>query len=72
MLELGWGSRPGVTILFGRWQDLLPELLRRRFDGIFFDTYGGPAHTCLHHMWLCLYLVSRISHGQLERQCVGI
>ncbi|KIY96199.1 hypothetical protein MNEG_11764 [Monoraphidium neglectum] len=40
MLELGWGSRPGVTILFGRWQDLLPELLRRRFDGIFFDTYG--------------------------------
>jgi hypothetical protein len=42
MLELGWDKRPGVTILFGRWQDVMPQLKARRFDGIFFDTYGGP------------------------------
>jgi hypothetical protein len=30
-----------VTILFGRWQDVLPQLPRRDFDGIFFDTYGA-------------------------------
>lgn len=41
MLELGWGKRPGVTILFGRWQDVMPQLLARRFDGVFFDTYGA-------------------------------
>lgn len=41
MLKLGWDKRPGVTILFGRWQDVLPQLLERTFDGIFFDTYGG-------------------------------
>ncbi|KAI8469903.1 MAG: S-adenosyl-L-methionine-dependent methyltransferase [Monoraphidium minutum] len=40
MLKLGWDKRPGVTILFGRWQDVLPQLLQKRFDGIFFDTYG--------------------------------
>ncbi|GBF88061.1 arginine N-methyltransferase [Raphidocelis subcapitata] len=40
MLELGWHTRPGVTILFGRWQDVLPQLLARSFDGVFFDTYG--------------------------------
>jgi len=42
MLKLGWDRRPGVTILFGRWQDVLPRLLERKFDGIFFDTYGAP------------------------------
>lgn len=31
--------RPGVTVLFGRWQDVLPPL-ERHFDGIFFDTYS--------------------------------
>lgn len=40
MLQLGWDKRPGVTILFGRWQDVLPQLLQQRFDGVFFDTYG--------------------------------
>ena len=34
----GWGDKPGVRIVFGRWQDVLPEL--RQYDGIFFDTYG--------------------------------
>jgi hypothetical protein len=40
MKELGWDKKPGVTILFGRWQDVLPAL-EQSFDGIFFDTYGG-------------------------------
>ena len=34
----GWGDKPGVRIVFGRWQDVLPEL--GQYDGIFFDTYG--------------------------------
>lgn len=42
MLQLGWDKKPGVQVLFGRWQDVLPQLLQegRQFDGIFFDTYG--------------------------------
>ncbi|KAI9468935.1 MAG: ankyrin repeat family protein [Benjaminiella poitrasii] len=39
MLELGWDKKPGVKILFGRWQDKIAEL-DIAFDGIFFDTYG--------------------------------
>ncbi|KAK9915910.1 hypothetical protein WJX75_005882 [Coccomyxa subellipsoidea] len=39
MLQLGWHQRPGVRILFGRWQDVLPQL-GAQFDGIFFDTYS--------------------------------
>lgn len=38
MLQLGWDKRPGVRILFGRWQEVLPQL--GTYDGIFFDTYG--------------------------------
>ena len=38
----GWHNRPNVTVLSGRWQDVLPGLLEsgQKFDGIFFDTYG--------------------------------
>lgn len=36
MLAEGWGDRPGVTLLHGRWQDVLSAL--GTFDGIFFDT----------------------------------
>jgi protein arginine N-methyltransferase 2 len=39
MLALGWDKRPGVRIVFGRWQDALPGL-GRQFDGVFFDTYS--------------------------------
>jgi protein arginine N-methyltransferase 2 len=34
----GWDKKPGVRILFGRWQDVLPQL--NQYDGIFFDTFG--------------------------------
>ena len=40
MKEQGWDKKEGVTILFGRWQDVVPTL-EQAFDGIFFDTYGG-------------------------------
>ncbi|KAI9246497.1 S-adenosyl-L-methionine-dependent methyltransferase [Phascolomyces articulosus] len=39
MKEQGWDKKEGVTILFGRWQDVVPTLTQA-FDGIFFDTYG--------------------------------
>jgi protein arginine N-methyltransferase 2 len=35
---LGWGNKPGVRLLFGRWQDVLPTLEGQKWDGIFFDT----------------------------------
>ena len=38
MLKLGWGEKKNVRILFGRWQDVIPQL--GSYDGIFFDTYG--------------------------------
>ena len=38
MLARGWDTKPGVRIVFGRWQDVLPQL--GRYDGIFFDTYS--------------------------------
>jgi len=32
----------GVTILFGRWQDMIPQHVEGQilFDGIYFDTFG--------------------------------
>lgn len=38
MLRTGWGEKENVKIIFGRWQDVLPQL--ESYDGIFFDTYG--------------------------------
>jgi protein arginine N-methyltransferase 2 len=38
MLAQGWDKKPGVRILFGRWQDVLPQLGGSSYDGIFFDT----------------------------------
>eukprot|EP00898_Chlorokybus_atmophyticus_P004517 jgi/Chlat1/5066/Chrsp33S08958 len=38
MLKDGWAEKPGVRILFGRWQDVIADL--SSYDGIFFDTYG--------------------------------
>mmetsp|Transcript_1768 Transcript_1768/g.4461 ORF Transcript_1768/g.4461 Transcript_1768/m.4461 type:complete len:344 (+) Transcript_1768:49-1080(+) len=37
-LDKGWDKR--ANLLLGRWQDVLPTLGDRKFDGIFFDTYG--------------------------------
>ena len=38
----GWAERPGVQLLEGRWQAVLPELAaaHEQFDAIFFDTYA--------------------------------
>ncbi|XP_030481092.1 protein arginine N-methyltransferase 2 isoform X1 [Cannabis sativa] len=38
MLQTGWAKKKNVKIIFGRWQDVLPQL--DLYDGIFFDTYG--------------------------------
>ena len=40
MLADGWGDRPNVRCLLGRWQDVLPTLEDGSLDAIFFDTYG--------------------------------
>jgi type IV protein arginine methyltransferase len=40
MLELGWDKKPGVKILFGRWQDVVSQLEDHSLDGIFWDTYA--------------------------------
>ena len=39
MLQQGWDRKPRVRILFGRWQDVLPES-GLAFDGIFWDTFS--------------------------------
>eukprot|EP00879_Flechtneria_rotunda_P021107 GHRR01022236.1.p1 GENE.GHRR01022236.1~~GHRR01022236.1.p1 ORF type:complete len:248 (+),score=107.45 GHRR01022236.1:515-1258(+) len=36
MCQQGWNKKPGVKLLFGRWQDVLAQL--EMYDGIFFDT----------------------------------
>jgi type IV protein arginine methyltransferase len=42
MLQEGWDKKPNTRIFFGKWQDVVPQLLREavQLDGIFFDTYG--------------------------------
>lgn len=58
MRAQGWDKRPGVKILFGRWQDLLPQQ-EQQFDGIFFDTYSEYygdmqyAPTSCRVSWIC-------------------
>ncbi|KAJ3320830.1 hypothetical protein HDV06_004841 [Boothiomyces sp. JEL0866] len=39
MVDDGWTKLPNVTVLFGRWQDVLVDY-QETFDGIFFDTFG--------------------------------
>ena len=38
----GWYDKPGVEVVAGKWQDVLPQLTANgaAFDGVFFDTYG--------------------------------
>ncbi|KAH3666417.1 hypothetical protein WICMUC_005685 [Wickerhamomyces mucosus] len=40
--EDGWFTKPNVTVLKGRWQDTLPELLTKGifFNGIYYDTFS--------------------------------
>ena len=42
MLAKGWDQKPNVRICFGRWQDVMPQLIQQGVvvDAIFFDTYG--------------------------------
>ncbi|KAL8256344.1 hypothetical protein R6Q59_031411 [Mikania micrantha] len=38
MRASGWTQKDNLKVVFGRWQDVLPQL--EAYDGIFFDTYG--------------------------------
>jgi len=38
MHALGWDRKPGVRLVFGKWQDVIGTL--GPFDGVFFDTFG--------------------------------
>jgi type IV protein arginine methyltransferase len=42
MLDLKWNEKPHVRICFGRWQDVIPQLIQQGVvvDAVFFDTYG--------------------------------
>ena len=42
MIADGWDKKPGVRIVFGRWQDVIGDL--GPFDGVFFDTFDDVAH----------------------------
>ena len=42
----GWGATPGVTVLAGTWQEVLPPLCDEAappFDAVFFDTFAEGA-----------------------------
>merc|ERR1712070_1234986 len=39
MRKLGWDAKPGVQLIFSRWQDAMPLLPANSFDGVFWDTY---------------------------------
>jgi protein arginine N-methyltransferase 2 len=41
-LKLGWGQKPSVRLLFGKWQNVIPALIQEglKLDGIFWDTYA--------------------------------
>ncbi|KNC47241.1 arginine N-methyltransferase 2 [Thecamonas trahens ATCC 50062] len=38
MLDLGFDKKPGVRIVFGRWQDVIYDI--GTFDSVFFDTFS--------------------------------
>ena len=42
ILKDKWDTKPNVKIYFGKWQDVIPQLITENisFDGIFWDTYG--------------------------------
>jgi protein arginine N-methyltransferase 2 len=45
MLEDKWDQKPNVKICHGKWQDVLPELIKSgvEVDAVFYDTYGEHA-----------------------------
>ena len=42
MIDQKWDQKPNVKLCHGRWQDVLPQLIREgvELDGVFFDTYA--------------------------------
>lgn len=60
MLQQGWDKKPGVRIVFGRWQDVIGQL--GQYDGVFFDTYS-EFYEDLRYALLGLLLLLPSGHG---------
>lgn len=63
----GWPARSGVTVLRGRWQDVLPPLLAAgqcaAFDAIYFDTFAED-YAAL-RTFFCEFVVALLAeHGR--------
>jgi protein arginine N-methyltransferase 2 len=45
MLQEKWDKKPNVKLFHGKWQDVMPELIKQKVevDAIFYDTYGEHA-----------------------------
>jgi protein arginine N-methyltransferase 2 len=45
MLEQKWDKKPNVKICHGKWQDVMPELIKSgvELDAVFYDTYAEHA-----------------------------
>ena len=42
MIQDKWNEKPNVRVCFGKWQDVIPQLISEgiQVDAIFYDTYG--------------------------------
>ena len=50
MIEKQWDKKPNVKICHGKWQDVLPQLIKEgvELDGVFYDTYA-ESEADMHH-----------------------
>lgn len=53
MLKSGWGEKKHVKIVFGRWQDVLPQL----------DTYDGTINSSFFSLLLCFFNAMLVVFG---------
>jgi len=46
--KTGWPQKPGVEILFGRWQDAISRVPTGSLDAVFYDTHDEGVEDFLH------------------------
>jgi hypothetical protein len=63
MLKDGWDKKPGVRIVFGRWQDHIDTV--GQHDAVFFDTFDDVGHLREFHQHL-----DKVSAFPCCTQCV--
>jgi hypothetical protein len=69
MLETGWGEKPNVHIVFGRWQDVLPQL--GKYDGTMSFTLSLLLENCIHVFSLhCLKKVFLLCFCFTAQECI--